>query len=113
MTKYLADKNKIGIRNDTPIPISKSRYESSSNSIEDSKEYFCNNCQRLLRILNKDTGEYICVKCTISYYPEHQEVRSTHKLITPEGVNAVDREIAVSFPPVQIGWLLYLHYITF
>lgn len=77
-----SNKNKAGIQKDTPISIAGARYESSSIP---EKEFFCSNCQRLLQILNKDTGtgEYICMKCNVSYYPQHQEVRSTHKLITP------------------------------
>ena len=54
---------------------------------EDNPQYFCSYCQRDLVLINAEDGEYYCKNCSISAYPEHEDVRSKSKITTPLGLN--------------------------
>jgi hypothetical protein len=47
------------------------------------KKYFCNHCNRSLFLKDKDTQEYICTNCTITYYPNHQLLKKANKFDLP------------------------------
>ena len=66
---------------DIPISISED-YTKPDNA-----QYFCLYCQRDLVLINAEDGEYYCKNCSISAYPEHEDVRSKSKITTPLGLN--------------------------
>jgi hypothetical protein len=49
------------------------------------KKYFCNYCNRSLFLRDKDTQEYLCTNCTITYYPNNQLVKKANRLEVPDG----------------------------
>jgi hypothetical protein len=58
---------------------------SGSSTKTKPKKYFCNHCNRSLFLTDKDTQEYICTNCTITYYPNNQLVKKANKFDIPEG----------------------------
>ena len=49
------------------------------------KKYFCNHCRRSLFLRDKDTQEYLCTFCTITYYPNNELVKKANKFEVPDG----------------------------
>jgi hypothetical protein len=78
---------------DLPIAISEEEFNSDSDS--DSKEYICKHCMRRLVKIDEE-GEWYCNHCSISQFPEVEDVLSKHKLVTPIGLNL---EPCLSYPP--------------
>lgn len=68
---------------DLPISVSAEEFEGEE---EDKKEYICNHCRYSLAKID-EAGEYYCKHCSISSYPEVENVRSKHKLVTPIDLN--------------------------
>jgi hypothetical protein len=85
MTKY-ADTN-TRKKPDTPTPISGEQFTNER------KEYFCSYCQCDLRRINDE--EYYCNRCSISQYPNIDDVRSKSRITTPIGLST---EPLVSYP---------------
>ena len=50
-----------------------------------SKKYFCNYCRRSLFLRDKDTQEYWCTFCSITYYPNNQLVKKANRFEVPDG----------------------------
>jgi ribosomal protein S27AE len=62
------------------------------------KKYFCNNCHRSLFLTDKDTQEYLCTFCAITYYPNNQLVKKGNKFEIPSGSDpTVDKS-----PPIAM-----------
>jgi hypothetical protein len=92
----------FSIKTDTPVTIASSSYEISNEE----RIYYCN-CNRRLDIMNKAEGEYFCTHCSISYYPEHQQVRSSSRLVAHEGPNenpcvSYSPEPTIDKPPIEV-----------
>ena len=74
---------------DTPLAISEEYTK------EDTIDYICSYCQCRLIKMSED-GEYYCNKCSISQYPDVEDVQSKSKITTPLGMNL---EPALSYAP--------------
>lgn len=46
-------------------------------------KYFCNACNRKLFCNDKETQDYICIKCNITYYPNNEIVKKANNFETP------------------------------
>jgi len=55
----------------------------SRSSTPGPKRYFCNNCCRSLFLNDKETQEYICTNCNITFYPNHQIVKQPDRFDLP------------------------------
>jgi hypothetical protein len=75
---------------DIPISISE------EDTKPDSQIYFCSDCRRDLVLMNAEDGEYYCKTCSISSYPDHEDVRTRSRLSTPIGLNL---EPCLSYAP--------------
>lgn len=88
MTKYREYETRIEKlrqqKADLPISIAAEEFEGEED--KDNKEYICKHCMRSLIKIHED-GEYYCNHCSISVFPEVEDVRSKHKLVTPIGLN--------------------------
>lgn len=80
MTKYY--NNKPDPNADIPIAIS-DEYTKPDN---DNTQYVCSYCQCNL-IKMSEEGEYYCNRCSISQYPDVEDVRSKSRISTPLGLN--------------------------
>ena len=49
--------------------------------------YYCNSDNFKLHLQDKETGEYICPRCSTSYYPNLEKVKKGNKFETPAGRN--------------------------
>jgi hypothetical protein len=47
--------------------------------------YYCNSDNFKLHLQDKETGEYICPKCSTSYFPNLEKVKKGNKFETPAG----------------------------
>ena len=65
--------------NDTPIAISEEYTK------PDTIEYVCNYCH--CKLIKMSEEEYYCNRCSISRYPDVEDVRSKSKITTPIGIN--------------------------
>jgi hypothetical protein len=89
MTKYY--NNKQNLDADSPIAISEEYSKPDNHGIE----YVCNYCHFNLTKMSEN-GEYYCNRCSISQYPDVEDVRSKSKITTPIGMNL---EPALSYLP--------------
>ncbi|CAN5539996.1 hypothetical protein BH18THE2_BH18THE2_28500 [soil metagenome] len=87
-TKYYSG-NKPNPYADTPTPIS------DEYTKPDTIDFMCSYCQcKLLKM--SDEGEYYCNRCSISQYPDVEDVRSKTRITTPIGLNL---EPCLSYAP--------------
>jgi hypothetical protein len=47
--------------------------------------YYCNSDNFRLTLQDKETGEYICPRCSTSYFPNLEKVKKGNKFETPAG----------------------------
>ena len=62
------------------------------------KKYFCNYCHRSLFLRDKETQEYLCTFCTITYYPNNQLVKKANRFEVPDGSDPNQNRV----PPIAM-----------
>ena len=67
------------------------------------KKYFCNYCNRSLFLRDKDTQEYVCTFCTITYYPNNQLVKKANRFDNP-GPHTNEQGVITgdNIPPIAV-----------
>lgn len=96
MTRY-TDKRRV--RKDDDTPISLPNYE--EQEANESRTYYCKNCQRALTKLIDSSGQnpsWFCNNCTMEVIPSITELRAISKVETPQGFN-LNQEAYVSYTP--------------
>ena len=62
------------------------------------KKYYCNHCRRSLFLRDKDTQEYWCTFCSITYYPNNELVKKANRFEVPDGSDPNQNRV----PPIAM-----------